>query len=113
MKPYYSDGYVQIYHGDCREILPLIPDNIADLVLTDPPYGVGKADWDSEFNMDWMKIAAPKTSNAFAIMCGISNLLKLPYEFEGLSYKWTLSLHITNAIVRGAIGFGNWIPVVV
>jgi len=38
MKPYYQDEWVTIYHGDCREILPLIPDKSIDLVLTDPPY---------------------------------------------------------------------------
>ena len=36
MKPYYSDKWVTIYHGDCREILPQLPK--VDLVLTDPPY---------------------------------------------------------------------------
>lgn len=35
-KPYYQDEWVVIYHGDCREILPLLPK--VDLVLTDPPY---------------------------------------------------------------------------
>ena len=39
-KPYYADEWVCIVHGDCREVLPLIPDNSIDLVLTDPPYGV-------------------------------------------------------------------------
>ncbi len=39
MTPYYQDNAVTIYHGDCREILPgLAP---VDLVLTDPPYGLG------------------------------------------------------------------------
>jgi len=38
MKPYYSDDYATIYHGDCREILPGLPQ--VDLVLTDPPYGI-------------------------------------------------------------------------
>ena len=38
MKPYYQDEWVTIYHGDCREILPSIPDKSIDLVLTDPPY---------------------------------------------------------------------------
>jgi site-specific DNA-methyltransferase (adenine-specific) len=36
--PYYQDDACTIYHGDCREILPLLP--VVDLVLTDPPYGI-------------------------------------------------------------------------
>ncbi|MBA7639465.1 Modification methylase DpnIIB [subsurface metagenome] len=42
MKPYYQDEWVTIYHGDCREILPQLPDDSVDLVLTSPPYNVGK-----------------------------------------------------------------------
>ncbi|GAH13170.1 unnamed protein product, partial [marine sediment metagenome] len=38
MKPYYSDEWVTIYHGDCREILSQLPDKSVDLVLADPPY---------------------------------------------------------------------------
>ena len=39
MKSYYDDGQITIYHGDCREILPTL--GPVDLVLTDPPYGIG------------------------------------------------------------------------
>jgi len=39
MKPYYDDGQITIYHGNCRDILPTL--NPVDLVLTDPPYGIG------------------------------------------------------------------------
>lgn len=38
-KPYFQDEAITIYHGDCREILPLL--DRVDLVLTDPPYGIG------------------------------------------------------------------------
>ena len=40
MKPYYQDSLVTIYHGDNREILPSL--GMFDLLLTDPPYGLGK-----------------------------------------------------------------------
>jgi DNA modification methylase len=44
MTPYYEDGLVTIYHGDCREI-PLLELG-ADAVVTDPPYGVeARARW--------------------------------------------------------------------
>lgn len=39
MKPYYEHGGITIYHGDCREVLPALP--ACDLLLTDPPYGIG------------------------------------------------------------------------
>lgn len=39
VKWYYHDDYTAIAHGDCREILPGLPK--VDLVLTDPPYGIG------------------------------------------------------------------------
>jgi DNA modification methylase len=39
-RPYYEDGSVTIYHGDCREILPTLEP--FDLLATDPPYGIGE-----------------------------------------------------------------------
>ncbi len=38
-QPYYKDSRCTIYHGDCLEILPHLEP--VDLVLTDPPYGIG------------------------------------------------------------------------
>ena len=38
MRPYYEHGGITIYHGDCREVLPTLA---FDVIVTDPPYGIG------------------------------------------------------------------------
>ena len=42
VKPYYEDESCTIYHGDCREVLPMI--DKVDLVMMDPPYGINAGD---------------------------------------------------------------------
>ena len=37
MKPYYQDSAVTIYHGDCRDIIPLLP--AVEMICCSPPYG--------------------------------------------------------------------------
>ena|SRR6185369_9896257 len=48
MKPYYEHGGITIYHGDCREILPALADDLAHEIVTDPPYGV-------QFQSSWRR----------------------------------------------------------
>lgn len=56
-------GSAELWHGDCRDVLPLLPD--CDLILTDPPYGVLDLEWDAmnprelaRFTMFWASHAA-------------------------------------------------------
>jgi site-specific DNA-methyltransferase (adenine-specific) len=37
-EPYYREGLVTLYHGDCRDVLPQLDDVTA--IVSDPPYGV-------------------------------------------------------------------------
>ena len=48
IEPYYQDDHCTIYHGDCREILPGLPE--VDLVFTDPPYGISDANGNSVYH---------------------------------------------------------------
>lgn len=41
MTPYFERDGITIYHGDCRDVLPRLGAGSVDLVLTDPPYGIG------------------------------------------------------------------------
>ena len=44
---------VKLYHGDCLKVLKTFKDKSVDAVVTDPPYGCGKADWDDTFPTAW------------------------------------------------------------
>lgn len=105
MKPYYDDGQITIYHADCRDVLPLL--GPVDLVLTDPPFGVGKAEWDKLFpSFLWNSLDAP----VVGVLPGVSNLAGLPDMIGPAKYRWMLNARILNGMTRGAFGFGNWIP---
>jgi len=39
LKPYFDEDDITIYCGDCREVLPELES--VDLVMLDPPYGIG------------------------------------------------------------------------
>lgn len=39
IEPYYSQDGITIYNADCRKVLPFL--DKFDLLLTDPPYGIG------------------------------------------------------------------------
>ena len=51
---------MKLYRGDCMEMIRGVPDKSIDLVLTDPPYNIGKADWDkidgyTDWCAEWIK----------------------------------------------------------
>ena len=45
---------IKLLHGDCIELLPKIPDESIDAIITDPPYGTTKCDWDIPIPFDLM-----------------------------------------------------------
>lgn len=59
--PYWSDGHVQLFLGDMREVLPALGVT-ADLVLADPPYAETSLAWD-RWPDGWPALAATVTSS--------------------------------------------------
>ena len=47
MENEYCKDKVQLYKGDCLEIMKDIPDKSIDMILCDPPYGVTRNKWDT------------------------------------------------------------------
>jgi site-specific DNA-methyltransferase (adenine-specific) len=44
----------KIYNIDCLEFMKTLPDKCVDLVLTDPPFGIGIAEWDKRDYYDFL-----------------------------------------------------------
>ncbi len=45
IRPYYEADGITLYHGDCRDLLPTLG-VVADICVTDPPYGETSLPWD-------------------------------------------------------------------
>lgn len=54
-KKYKEGNQVTLHYGDCMDILKNLPDNSVDLVVTSPPYCIGKAYEDPHNDIDFFK----------------------------------------------------------
>lgn len=109
MTPYYQDAAVQIFHGDCREILPQLEP--VDLVLTDPPYAVGEnyeSHNDSGLRLrlliqDFLPVVRAKAPTV-TLSCGVANVWLYPKP------TWTLCWFNKAGAGSGPWGFTCWQP---
>jgi site-specific DNA-methyltransferase (adenine-specific) len=60
----------QIIHGDCFEVLKTIPDKSIDAVITDPPYGIGLAKWDTVVDIPLFTKEVKRITNGFYAFFG-------------------------------------------
>lgn len=102
---------VQLHHGDCLEFMRTLPAGSVDAVVTDPPYGCGKADWDEAFPTAWYS-EARRVARRVVIITGSSGLAdSIPLvgdDFVDVIAAWN-----KNGMTRSPLGFGNWLAAVV
>lgn len=82
---------IQLFNGDCLEVMKDIPDGSIDLVLTDPPYGTTACKWDTiiPFEPMWEQLKRIIKGNGGIVLFGsqpftsmliTSNLKMFKYE---------------------------------
>jgi DNA modification methylase len=110
MTPYYDHAGITIYHGDCRDILPHL--DPVDLVLTDPPYGVGFSYGEYEDTAENFQSGILPTLKELSqkypmsTCCSMRQMQSLPVA------KWVLCWHKPGSMRRNSVGgFSIWEPI--
>lgn len=81
-----------ILHADCLTVLPDVPDQSVDLILTDLPYGTTRNGWDSVLPLDrlwdeWRRIIRPRGAIVLFAQCPFDKVLGAS-NLEWLRYEW-------------------------
>lgn len=61
---------IDLFHGDCLQVMKDIPDGSVDMVLTDPPYGTTACNWDGviPFELMWEQLKRVTKKNGAIVM---------------------------------------------
>ena len=114
-KIYYQEDGIAIYCADCRDILPLFEDKSFDLVLTDPPYGIGldygiyqdtPENWHSL--MDFLIPSVKRISSCVIMPC--SRIVELPFVYKNYPPDWLICWYKTSPGTSAWTGFNDWEP---
>lgn len=83
---------VNLFHGDCLDILPTLADDSVDLVLVDLPYGTTACKWDSIIPLDklweqYNRICKEDGAMVFTAAQPFTTILAAS-NLENLRYEW-------------------------
>tara|TARA_R100000655_G_scaffold348_8_gene1443 strand:- start:1122 stop:1868 length:747 start_codon:yes stop_codon:yes gene_type:complete len=83
---------MQLYNGDCLEIMKSIKDKSVDAIITDPPYGTTACKWDSviPFDLMWKQLNRIIKPNGAVVLFGsepFSSHLRMS-NIKNYKYDW-------------------------
>ena len=103
-----------IYEGDCIQGLKKLPDKSIDYIITDPPYNVGKDEWDYGV-LDLLDDCAKECSRVLkddGIMYWFvptRYLMKIGFLIsQYIPYRWSFIWNTPNNMLTGDVGFSTY-----
>ena len=94
-----------VYHGDCLDLLPSIPDKSVDMILCDLPYGTTACEWDSIIDMTrlWSQYERVIKDNGNIILTSqgmfTADLMTFKRTWFNHDYVWIKNQHSNFALV--------------
>jgi DNA modification methylase len=107
---YPEDFINKIIHGDCLELIKLIPDNSVDVVLTDPPYGLNKNGIRGDTDLSIFYNILPECyrvlkKDSFFITFFSTKFLPQLFKNNPFNYFWQVVLYCPEGGVKSPIGY--------
>ena len=98
---------INLYNGDCLEIMRDIPDNSIDAIITDPPYGTTACKWDAviDFDLMWEQLNRIIKPNGAIVLFGsepFSSALRMS-NIKNFKYDWIWSKKMTSGFANAKI----------
>jgi len=83
---------MELYKGDCLEVMKSIPSGSVDAIITDPPYGTTACKWDSviDFELMWEQLNRIIKPNGAIVLFGsepFSSALRMS-NIKNYKYDW-------------------------
>ena len=102
---------VQLYKGDCLELMKAIPSGSVDAIITDPPYGTTACKWDSviPFDLMWEQLNRIIKPNGAIVLFGtepfsshlrLSNIKMYKYDWMWAKNDATDAMNAKNKPMR-------------
>jgi len=113
---YPADFINKIICGDCLEVMKDIPDKSVDLVLTDPPFNIGKDfandnlthnEWCLFCNKFALALLSLHPLNILVEVNKKDNVMRQSLD-RYFKYRYAICLNYTNSMRQGTIGYHNW-----
>ena len=110
-KKFKESNKVTLFNGDCRELLKRLPDESVDLVVTSPPYCMGKAYEDPHDDLETFKkqhqdifndlyrVVKPGGSICWQIGYHVSNKCVVPLDYIVYDIFTSMSEELDNPLI--------------
>ena len=93
---------IELWHGDCLELMKNIPDGSIDAIITDPPYGTTACKWDSviPFEPMWAELKRIIKPNGAIILFGNEPFTSflITSNIKSFKYRWDWNKKIPSGM---------------
>ena len=105
----------KVHHGNCIELLKSMPDKSVNLILTDPPYGIGlEYDNYDDSEENWIKLMTdfiPEAARVAKMVIMPSCKIKmLKWIYQNFPPDWLICWYKGSTGHASFIGFNDWEP---